>query len=226
MIRLNLFMIWFLHFISLLSVVCRCYRQNSSSRIIVVLVYTVSTSFLYIYINKNNINNSFIWSHKGQNLSIMKKVILLLFLILGILPIRAQKVNFYFAGYCLAEEASPLIETTTHFESYKTVSFDLAKGTVDYPTDENTRCVSRIQKDETGVLLDEDGDPSYMVISLEDDKVISFNAYMGTFSEYNKMFLLGYDDIVEGYKFENNFKKLIKLMEQHGYKIHYSKEPE
>ena len=45
MIRLNLFMIWFLHFLSLLSVVCRCYRQNSSSRIIVVLAYTVSTSF-------------------------------------------------------------------------------------------------------------------------------------------------------------------------------------
>lgn len=156
----------------------------------------------------------------------MKKVILLLFLILGILPIRAQKVNFYFAGYCLAEEASPLIETTTHFESYKTVYFDLAKGTVDYPTDENTRCVSHIQKDGTAVLLDEDGDPSYMLISLEDDKVISFNAYMGTFSEYNKMFLLGYDDTVDGYKFEDNIKKLIKLMEQHGYKIHYSKEPE
>ena len=47
MIRLNLFMIWFLHFLSLLSVVCRCYRQNLSSRIIVVLVYTVSTLFFY-----------------------------------------------------------------------------------------------------------------------------------------------------------------------------------
>lgn len=45
MIRLNLFMIWFLHFLSLLSVICRYYRQNSSSRIIVVLVYTVSTFF-------------------------------------------------------------------------------------------------------------------------------------------------------------------------------------
>lgn len=45
MIRLNLFMIWFLHFLSLLSVICRYYRQNSSSRIIVVLVYTVSTLF-------------------------------------------------------------------------------------------------------------------------------------------------------------------------------------
>ena len=45
MIRLNLFMIWFLHFISLLSVICRYYRQNSSSRIIVVLVYTVSTPY-------------------------------------------------------------------------------------------------------------------------------------------------------------------------------------
>lgn len=155
----------------------------------------------------------------------MKKVILLLFIILGILPIRAQKVNFYFGGYCLAEENSPLLETTTPFKPYKTVSFDLAKGTVDYPTDENTRCVSRIQKDETGVLLDEDGDPSIMMISLEDDKVISFNAYMGTFSEYNKMFLLGYDDTVDGYKFEDNIKKLIKLMEQHGYNIFYSKEP-
>lgn len=46
MIRLNLFMIWFLHFLSLLSVICRYYSQNSSSRIIVVLVYTVSTLFL------------------------------------------------------------------------------------------------------------------------------------------------------------------------------------
>ena len=47
MIRLNLFMIWFLHFLSLLSVSCMCYRQNSSSRIIVVLVYTVSTLFYF-----------------------------------------------------------------------------------------------------------------------------------------------------------------------------------
>ncbi len=51
MIRLNLFMIWFLYFLSLLSVVCRYYRQNSSSRIIVVLVYTVSTLFLYSQTN-------------------------------------------------------------------------------------------------------------------------------------------------------------------------------
>lgn len=119
----------------------------------------------------------------------------------------------------MAEENSPLLETTTTFKSYKTVSFDLAKGTVDYPTDENTRCVSRIQKDGAGVLLDEDGDPSIVMISLENDKVISFNAYMGTFSEYNKMFLLSYDDTVDGYKFEANIKKLIKLMEQHGYNI-------
>lgn len=47
MIRLNLFMIWYLHFLYLLSVICRCYRQNSSSRIIVVLVYTVSTFFIF-----------------------------------------------------------------------------------------------------------------------------------------------------------------------------------
>ncbi|WP_278818442.1 hypothetical protein [Leyella stercorea] len=155
----------------------------------------------------------------------MKKVILLLFIILGILPIKAQKVNFYFAGYCLAEENSPLLETITRFESYKTVSFDLAKGTVDYPTNENTRCVSRIKKDGAGVLLDEDGEPSIMMISLENDNVISFNANMGTFSEYNKMFLLSYDDTVDGYKFEDNIKKLIKLMKQHGYNIFYSKEP-
>lgn len=51
MIRLNLFMIWFLHFLSLLSVICRYYRQNSSSRIMVVLVYTVSTLFLYSQTN-------------------------------------------------------------------------------------------------------------------------------------------------------------------------------
>ena len=47
MIRLNLFMIWFLHFLSLLSVICRYYRQNLSSQIIVVLVYTVSTLFYF-----------------------------------------------------------------------------------------------------------------------------------------------------------------------------------
>ena len=51
MIRLNLFIICFLYFLSLLSVICRYYRQNSSSRIIVVLVYTVSTSF-FIFIRK------------------------------------------------------------------------------------------------------------------------------------------------------------------------------
>lgn len=64
-----------------------------------------------------------------------------------------------------------------------------------------------------------------MMISLENDNVISFNANMGTFSEYNKMFLLSYDDTVDGYKFEDNIKKLIKLMKQHGYNIFYSKEP-
>lgn len=48
MIRLNLFMVWLLHFLSLLSVICRYYRQKSSSRIIVVLVYTVSTLFYFI----------------------------------------------------------------------------------------------------------------------------------------------------------------------------------
>lgn len=52
MIRLNLFMIWFLHFLSLLSVICRYYSQNSSSRIIVVLVYTVSTLFLLIVMQR------------------------------------------------------------------------------------------------------------------------------------------------------------------------------
>lgn len=45
MIRLNLFMIWFLHFLSLLSVICRYFHQNSLSRINAVLVYTVSTLF-------------------------------------------------------------------------------------------------------------------------------------------------------------------------------------
>ena len=52
MISLNLFMIWFLHFLSLLSVICRYCRQNSSSRIIAVLVYTVSTSF-FLYSQTN-----------------------------------------------------------------------------------------------------------------------------------------------------------------------------
>ena len=51
-------MIWFLHFLSLLSVIYRYYRQNSSSRIIVVLVYTVSALFLCI-------TNKFINRHIG-----------------------------------------------------------------------------------------------------------------------------------------------------------------
>ena len=51
MIRLNLFMIWFLHFLSLLSVICRYFHQNSLSRINAVLVYTVSTLFLYSQTN-------------------------------------------------------------------------------------------------------------------------------------------------------------------------------
>lgn len=52
MIRLNLFMIWFLHFLSLLSVICRYYRQNSSSRIIVVLV--IYSFHAFFCIHKNN----------------------------------------------------------------------------------------------------------------------------------------------------------------------------
>ena len=52
-------MIWFLHFLSLLSVICRYYRQNSSSRIIVVLVYTVSTLF------RMYISTSFNYCHIG-----------------------------------------------------------------------------------------------------------------------------------------------------------------
>mgnify|MGYP007081806393 CR=1 FL=1 len=58
MIRLNLFMIWFLHFLSLLSVICRYYRQNSSSRIIVVLVYTVSHIFFLRINREHNIHIS------------------------------------------------------------------------------------------------------------------------------------------------------------------------
>ena len=40
-------MIWFLQFLSLLSVVCRCYHQILSTKIKSVLVYTVSTLFLF-----------------------------------------------------------------------------------------------------------------------------------------------------------------------------------
>lgn len=61
MIRLNLFMIWFLHFLSLLSVICRCYRQNSSSRIIVVLVYIVSTLF-YIFMPSSGSREGVHWA--------------------------------------------------------------------------------------------------------------------------------------------------------------------
>jgi len=63
MIRLNLFMIWFLHFLSLLSVICRYYRQNSSSRIIVVLVYTVSTFLIFVY---QKIYNRFCGSQESK----------------------------------------------------------------------------------------------------------------------------------------------------------------
>lgn len=61
MIRLNLFMIWFLHFLSLLSVICRYYRQNSSSRIIAVLVYTVST-FFYIFMPSSGSREGVHWA--------------------------------------------------------------------------------------------------------------------------------------------------------------------
>lgn len=61
MIRLNLFMIWFLHFLSLLSVICRCCRQNSSSRIIVVLVYIVSTLF-YIFMPSSGSREGVHWA--------------------------------------------------------------------------------------------------------------------------------------------------------------------
>lgn len=77
MIRLNLFMICFLHFLSLLSVICRCYRQNSSSRIIVVLVYTVSTLFAYmININQNYGKCCALGVGRHKKLSIMNKFLL------------------------------------------------------------------------------------------------------------------------------------------------------
>ena len=63
MIRLNLFMIWFLHFLSLLSVICRYYRQNSSSRIIVVLAYTVSTLIICVYSTIFIISHIGVWWH-------------------------------------------------------------------------------------------------------------------------------------------------------------------
>lgn len=61
MIRLNLFMIWFLHFLSLLSVIYRCYCQNSSSLIIIVLVYTVSTLF-YIFMPSSGSREGVHWA--------------------------------------------------------------------------------------------------------------------------------------------------------------------
>lgn len=61
MIRLNLFMIWFLYFLSLLSVIYRYYHQNSSSRIIVVLVYTVST-FFYIFMPSSGSREGVHWA--------------------------------------------------------------------------------------------------------------------------------------------------------------------
>lgn len=66
MIRLNLFMIWLLHFLSLLSVICRYYRQNSSSRIIVVLVYTVSTPFLFIIHRRKQVSVNILIMTKMQ----------------------------------------------------------------------------------------------------------------------------------------------------------------
>lgn len=61
MIRLNLFMICALHFLSLLSVICRYCRQNLSSRIIVVLVYTVSTLF-YIFMPSSGSREGVHWA--------------------------------------------------------------------------------------------------------------------------------------------------------------------
>lgn len=61
MIRLNLFMIWFLHFLSLLSVICRYFHQNSLSRINAVLVYTVSTLF-YIFMPSSGSREGVHWA--------------------------------------------------------------------------------------------------------------------------------------------------------------------
>lgn len=61
MIRLNLFMILFLHFLSLLSVICRYYHQNSLNRINAVLVYTVSTLF-YIFMPSSGSREGVHWA--------------------------------------------------------------------------------------------------------------------------------------------------------------------
>lgn len=61
MIRLNLFMIWFLHFLSLLSVICRYFHQNPLSRINAVLVYTVSTLF-YIFMPSSGSREGVHWA--------------------------------------------------------------------------------------------------------------------------------------------------------------------
>lgn len=78
MIRLNLFMIWLLHFLSLLSVICRCCRQNSSSRIIVVLEYIVSTSFFYIGHHRVFIFNRLLGDSESGIITIKRKTYILL----------------------------------------------------------------------------------------------------------------------------------------------------
>lgn len=96
MIRLNLFMIWFLHFLSLLSVICRCYRQNSSSRIIVVLIHTVSTPF---YFNSLSIGN------REHNILIMRYRLLLFLSMLFISTyINAQSEITGFLGIKLEDK--------------------------------------------------------------------------------------------------------------------------
>ena len=80
MIRLNLFMIWFLHFLSLLSVICMYYRQNSPSRIIVVLVYTVSTHFrMYksklLTVRTGAIGHNYVNLWKNRNLFLLTKYV-------------------------------------------------------------------------------------------------------------------------------------------------------
>lgn len=94
MIRLNLFMIWFLHFLSLLSVICRYYRQNSLSRINAVLVYTVSTFFIYINPEQLKIYKRILWEPLCKDFTRMRrnlkrKWLLLLLVVTGVFGLTA-----------------------------------------------------------------------------------------------------------------------------------------
>lgn len=162
----------------------------------------------------------------------MRKFFFSIFLTLCLLPTSAQKVNFYFTGYCLANETEPKLETYKGFNTFKTVYFDLGKMQINYPISEDRRCCAYLSKDKVCVITDKRGNPAAMTLMVGGDKAIYLGAAFGTFCIFDDFYLLGGKDnviakkYVKGYSIDVNLRKLINLMKKYGFKIIYNKVPE